>query len=83
MMGLGLGEILLIVIVALVVFGPARLPELGRTVGRCMRKFRQGMRELEESWEKVAAEPEERADYSGGTDAEEFPVEQGEDDGTK
>ena len=41
-------EILVILIVALVVFGPSKLPEIGRQVGRGMREFRkfqQGLRD--------------------------------------
>jgi sec-independent protein translocase protein TatA len=38
---LGPAEILVILVVALLVFGPHRLPEVGRQVGRTMREFRQ------------------------------------------
>ena len=41
---LGLPEILIIGVVALVVFGPARLPELGRSMGRALREFRTALR---------------------------------------
>jgi Tat protein translocase TatB subunit len=40
MFGIGTPELLVILIVALVVVGPQRLPELGRTVGRALREFR-------------------------------------------
>ena len=33
-------EILIVLIIALVVFGPKRLPELGKSVGRGIREFR-------------------------------------------
>ncbi|HEY8551930.1 MAG TPA: twin-arginine translocase TatA/TatE family subunit [Thermaerobacter sp.] len=45
---IGLPEILLIAVVALVIFGPARLPELGRAVGRAMREFRSAVRGVDE-----------------------------------
>ena len=38
--GIGTVEIVLILIVALVVFGPKRLPELGRSMGRGIREFK-------------------------------------------
>jgi sec-independent protein translocase protein TatA len=37
---LGFGEILVIVLIALLVFGPKKLPEMGKTVGRSLREFR-------------------------------------------
>jgi sec-independent protein translocase protein TatA len=40
MLNIGPQELLLILIVALVVVGPQRLPELGRTIGRTLREFR-------------------------------------------
>ena len=40
MLNIGPQELILILIVALVVVGPQRLPELGRTIGRALREFR-------------------------------------------
>lgn len=40
MFGIGTPELLVILILALVVVGPQRLPDLGRTVGRALREFR-------------------------------------------
>lgn len=40
MFGIGTPELLLILVIALVVVGPQRLPELGRTIGRALREFR-------------------------------------------
>jgi sec-independent protein translocase protein TatB len=49
--GLGVGEILLILIVALLVFGPNRLPDLARTFGKAMNEFRKASRDLRETFE--------------------------------
>lgn len=48
MMNLGVFEILLIVVVALVLFGPQRLPEIARTIGKALREFRRATNELSE-----------------------------------
>lgn len=40
MLNIGPPELLLIIVIALVVVGPHRLPELGRTIGRGLREFR-------------------------------------------
>ncbi len=38
--GIGIWEILILLIVALLVFGPKRLPEMGRSLGRGLREFK-------------------------------------------
>ena len=40
MFGIGIPEFILILIVGLIVFGPSKLPEIGRSVGKCLREFR-------------------------------------------
>ncbi len=43
---IGLWEILLILAVALIVFGPSKLPELGKSIGNGLREFRKATSEL-------------------------------------
>jgi sec-independent protein translocase protein TatA len=43
---LGPAEILVVLVVALLVFGPTRLPEIGRQVGKGVREFRKFQRSL-------------------------------------
>lgn len=40
MFNLGMPELILILVIALVVFGPGKLPEVGRAVGRGIQEFR-------------------------------------------
>jgi Tat protein translocase TatB subunit len=46
MLDIGFQELLIIMVIALVVFGPQRLPELGRKLGRAMREFRRASDEF-------------------------------------
>ncbi len=43
---IGFTEILLIAVVALILFGPQKLPELGRTLGRAIFEFKKSTRDL-------------------------------------
>jgi sec-independent protein translocase protein TatA len=40
MPNIGLPEILIVLVIALIVFGPKRLPEMGRSLGRGIREFK-------------------------------------------
>ncbi|HEX9880335.1 MAG TPA: twin-arginine translocase TatA/TatE family subunit [Candidatus Binatia bacterium] len=43
MFGLGFQELLVILVIALVIFGPSRLPQIGSTLGKAIRDFRKGI----------------------------------------
>jgi sec-independent protein translocase protein TatA len=49
---LGMGELAVIFLVALLVFGPRKLPELGRSLGKGMREFRKATNDLKASWDE-------------------------------
>jgi sec-independent protein translocase protein TatA len=49
---LGATEILLIVLVILIFFGPKKLPALGKNLGKGIREFRNAMRGLQDDLEK-------------------------------
>lgn len=42
---LGYGEILVILVVGLIIFGPSKIPEFARQCGRAVNMFKQGLRE--------------------------------------
>ncbi len=48
---LGMQEIIIIFIVALIVFGPRKLPELGKTIGKGLAEFKKASNELKQTWE--------------------------------
>ena len=45
MFGLGVGELVVILVIVLVLFGPGRLPELGGALGEGIKNFRKGYRD--------------------------------------
>ena len=45
MFGLGIGELLVILVIVLVVFGAGRLPEIGEGLGKSIRNFRKAVHE--------------------------------------
>ncbi|HUB81851.1 MAG TPA: TatA/E family twin arginine-targeting protein translocase [Bryobacteraceae bacterium] len=49
---LGMPEIMFIMVLALVLFGPKKLPEIGRTVGRAIREFQRASSELKTTFER-------------------------------
>lgn len=49
---LGFGELLMIFAVALVIFGPRKLPEIGRTIGKALGEFRRATNELKNTLEE-------------------------------
>ncbi|MCL6522809.1 MAG: twin-arginine translocase TatA/TatE family subunit [Firmicutes bacterium] len=54
-------EILIILVIALVVFGPSRLPELGRAVGRGLREFRNATQGLSQEISQAVEAPAQPA----------------------
>ena len=44
--GIGLGEVLLILVVALIIWGPKRLPQIARTIGKTTRALRKATYDL-------------------------------------
>lgn len=43
---IGIGGLILILIIALIIFGPSKLPELGRAFGRTLSEFKSATREM-------------------------------------
>ena len=48
---LGWQEIIVIFIIALIIFGPRKLPELGKSLGKGLAEFKRASNELKQTWE--------------------------------
>lgn len=55
---LGIPELIFIFIIALVVFGPKKLPELGKSLGHGLREFNKAKNELKATWDQQIREAE-------------------------
>ena len=53
MFGLGVPELIVILVIALVLFGPGKLPEIGSALGKGIRDFKKGFEGHEEDPKKV------------------------------
>lgn len=52
-------DLLIIAIVALLIFGPARLPEIGRAIGRTLKEFQAATKEATQGFSQEISKPEE------------------------
>jgi sec-independent protein translocase protein TatA len=57
--GIGLPEMGLIMVVALLVFGPKKLPEIGRSMGKAIRGFQDASRDFQDEFQKEAVQLQE------------------------
>jgi len=57
---LGPTELIMILVIALVIFGPSKLPEIGKAVGKGLREFKNAAKEIQGSIE--TDEPEVKKD---------------------
>ena len=58
MFGLGLPEMGIVAVVAILIFGPKKIPELGNALGKTLRSFKEGVGQSED--EAVEKEKEKR-----------------------
>jgi sec-independent protein translocase protein TatA len=61
---LGMQEIIVIFILALIVFGPRKLPELGKSLGRGLSEFKKASNELRQTWEEEVRLDKEKEEMS-------------------
>jgi sec-independent protein translocase protein TatA len=55
-MGIGPMEIFVVLVIALVIFGPQKLPEMGRSLGKAIREFKSAGSEIQDEITKATDE---------------------------
>jgi sec-independent protein translocase protein TatA len=58
MCGLGTPELIIILVIALVIFGGSRLPQLGEGLGKAIRGFKKGMSDASDAASNAASKKE-------------------------
>ncbi len=68
--GIGLPEMAVIMVVALLVFGPKKLPEIGRSLGKTIRSFQDASQEFESEFKKEAQKVEDSVQMNAQLEAD-------------
>lgn len=92
---LGMPEIVMILVIALIIFGPRKLPELGKTLGKSLAQFRKASEDFKRQWEdeveierhRIEAPRPENVEHVGNpepssTDEQEVRTTEGEEPAT-
>jgi sec-independent protein translocase protein TatA len=66
---IGMPELIIILVIALIIFGPRKLPELGKSLGRSINEFKKASNELRSTLEDEIRVEEQRDRASAATPA--------------
>jgi len=58
---IGMPELIIIMVIALIIFGPRKLPELGRSLGRSLSEFKRASNELKNTLDEEIRVEDERS----------------------
>lgn len=61
MFGISAGELVIILIAGLIIFGPSKLPDVGRAIGKGLREFRKAQAAFTATLDEVSAEPQKNS----------------------
>lgn len=69
-MNLGMTEIVLILVVVLLMFGPSKLPSLGKSMGEAIRGFKKGLSDIDEKPAEIVRETKDSLNSSNPSSEE-------------
>ena len=75
--GIGLPEMAVIMVLALLIFGPKKLPEIGRSMGKAIRGFQEASSEFESEFKREAEQIQQAASAPAKSDKVTGSSEQG------
>jgi sec-independent protein translocase protein TatA len=66
---IGMPELIVIFVIALIIFGPRKLPELGRSLGKSLAEFKKASNELRSTLEEEIRLEEQRSNFEATKEA--------------
>ena len=71
---IGMPELIIIFVIALIIFGPRKLPELGRSLGKSLAEFKRASNELKSTLEEEIRLEDQRASFEASKAANTAPA---------
>jgi sec-independent protein translocase protein TatA len=72
--GVGLPEMAVILVLALLIFGPKKLPEIGRSLGKALRGFQEASKDFENEFKREAQQLEQAVKTTTPVKSEEMAI---------